>query len=271
MLIAQLSDLHLAGWGRKTLGIVPMAENLARCVDHINHLTLAPDLVLVTGDLTHNGQRDEMERAASILARLHPPFYVLPGNHDDRAAMLSVFGHATCPVNSETFVNYVIEGYDLRLIGLNSTVPDGPGGEISPEQAAWLDKRLAEGPLQPTLLFMHHPPVKFGVIETDIDGFVGAERLGDVLERHPQVQRILAGHTHLSSLTQWRNVVVSTAPSMGMRLFLDLTLTLPSAFVLDDPAYQLHYWTPDQRLITHTVQVTAQEDLHSFTEAVIDD
>ena len=266
MLIAQISDLHLAAPGHKTLGIAPMAENLARCNAHINHLSLLPDLVLVTGDLTHNGRSEEMAWAADLLSVLRPPFYVIPGNHDNRTTLLAAFGARACPAVSEAFINYVIESDDLRLIGLDSTLPDASGGEISPEQARWLDERLCEKPDQPTLLFMHHPPVKFGVIETDVDGFDGAERLAAVLEKHPQVQRILAGHIHLSSLSQWRSVVVSTAPSMGMRLFLDLTMELPSAFIPDDPGYHLHYWTPDRRLITHTVQVSVHEGLHSFTE-----
>ena len=110
---------------------------------------------------------------------------------------------------------------------------------------------------------MHHPPVRFGVIETDVDGFIGAERLGDILDRHSNIAQILAGHIHLSSFSQWRGVAVSTAPSMGMRLFLDLTLGR-SAFILDAPAYHLHLWTPEHRLITHTVRVLESENLHPF-------
>jgi hypothetical protein len=52
---------------------------------------------------------------------------------------------------------------------------------------------------------------------------------------------------------------------MGMRLFLDLTLGR-SAFILDAPAYHLHLWTPEQRLITHTVRVLESETLHPFEE-----
>jgi 3',5'-cyclic AMP phosphodiesterase CpdA len=263
MLIAQISDAHIEGWGKKTFGVAPMAENLARCVRHINALDPQPDLVLVTGDITNNGLSEEAERAAGLLAGLRPPFYVIPGNHDDRSIVTAVFDQETCPTESEQFVNYVIEDYDVRLITVDSTIPGAPGGEICPARAAWLDERLSEDEERPTLIFMHHPPVAFGVIETDIDGFIGADRLGDVIEKHDNVVRILAGHIHLSSFSQWRGVAVSTAPSMGMRLFLDLTLGR-SAFILDAPAYHLHLWTPGQRLITHTVRVLESETLHPF-------
>ena len=264
MLIAQISDTHIAGWGRKTFGVAPMAENLAKCVEHINSLNLQPDLVIVTGDIANSGLREETERAGSILRELHPPFYVIPGNHDDRTTLIDVFGHDACPAESDEFVNYVIEGYELRLIAVDSTVPGAPGGEICERRAAWLDERLSEAREQRTVIFMHHPPVLFGVPETDVDGFEGRERFGDVVERHPQVERILAGHIHLAAMTRWRDVVVSTAPSVGMRLTLDLGAKRPSEFILDEPSYQLHYWTPDGNLVTYTIRARKKERSYPF-------
>ncbi len=255
MLIAQISDPHIAGWGKKTFGVAPMAENLAECVEHINRLEMQPDLVLVTGDIANNGLEEEMERAADILHGLQPPFYVIPGNHDDRATMVRVFGPDSCPTESEEFIQYVIESQDLRLIAVDSTKPGAPGGEICERRATWLDQRLSEGRDRPTVIFMHHPPVRFGVPETDLDGFEGREKIGEVIEKHPQVERILAGHIHLSALTRWRGTVVSTAPSVGMRLTLYLGSQKPSRFFLDEPSYQLHYWTPERRLVTYTVRV----------------
>ena len=41
-----------------------------------------PDVVVVSGDLTHRGRRDEHEAAARYLRALGPPLLVVPGNHD---------------------------------------------------------------------------------------------------------------------------------------------------------------------------------------------
>ena len=43
---------------------------------------LAPDLLVVTGDLTHRGRRDQHDRAAAQLRSLGPPVVAVPGNHD---------------------------------------------------------------------------------------------------------------------------------------------------------------------------------------------
>ena len=53
---------------------------------------------------------------------------------------------------------------------------------------------------------------------------------------------------------------------MGMQLALDLTLERESEFFLEAPAYQLHYWTPDKNLITHTVFVKSVDGPYLFEE-----
>lgn len=264
MIVAQISDTHIAAGNKKTFGVAPMAENLIRCVSHINALKPNPDLLLLTGDITNDGALEEAQRAATILAQVKIPYYIVPGNHDDREVLNSVFGHQVCPLNADGFMQYEINGYDLRLIAMDSLSLMAPGGEICPKRLAWLEERLAQSDKRPVMIFLHHPPAKFSVPETDIDGFIGADQLGDLLMKHDQVERIICGHIHLPALTSWKNILVSTAPSIGMRLTIDLTLEKDSQFIIEDPSYHLHYWTPDKTLITHTM-VVAEEKEYPFS------
>jgi len=266
MLIAHISDSHIADPGMMAYGVAPTAENLARCVSHINHLNPKPSLVLVTGDITYSGKVTEAKRAAHLLNKLCCPFYIVPGNHDIRSALWSVFSEVGCPAADHELLNYVIEDYDIRLIGMDTICVDKPGGEICQRRAQWLTDRLSEKREQPTLIFMHHPPVKLGVLETDEDGFIGADCFGDIVEKHPNILSILCGHIHLECHVCWRGTVVSTAPSMGLQLGLDLSLTRPSEFFLESPGYQLHYFTPDQNLVTHTIFVKEMDGPYPFKE-----
>jgi Icc-related predicted phosphoesterase len=220
----------------------------------------------VTGDITYSGLLEEAEQAASLLAQLRYPFYVIPGNHDDRSSLWTVFGGEACPAMDNGFINYVIEGYPIRFIGMDSTVPGEPGGEICAIRGAWLEERLAEGAEEPTVIFIHHPPLKCGVLETDEDGFAGADKFGDIVEKYPNIKSILCGHIHLQAHAGWQGTVVSTAPSMGIPLVLDLTLEQPSQFTLDVPGYQLHYWSPDKNLVSHTIYVRETEGPYLFEE-----
>lgn len=264
MLIAQISDLHIVEKGHKTLGVAPMDEKLNHCIAHINQFQPAPDLVLVTGDVTNNFTLLEAEYAAQLLNQLQCPYYVIPGNHDKREHLLEVFGKKSCPDNLDGTINYVLEDHPVRLIGVDSTMPKTVGGHMCAQRLQWLDTQLAKEPHKPTIIFMHHPPIKTGVLETNFDGFVGADELGKIIVKYSNVERIICGHIHLPTHTKWNGTIVSTAPSMGMRLGLDLTMTKPSEFYLDAPGYQLHHLTEYGDLVTHTVYVNASEGPFSF-------
>lgn len=264
MLIAHISDSHIAGWGKKAYNIAPTADNLALCVRHINRLNPQPDLVLVTGDITYQGLPEEAQQAATILRQLDCPFFIVPGNHDDPATLLEEFRQEHCPTENHNFINYVIDGYDIRLIGMDSTLKNAAGGKIDAAGRKWLEARLSEEREQPTVLFMHHPPVKCGVLETDEDGFACTDALGVIVGKYPNIERILCGHIHLQTHVGWCGTVVSTAPSMGLQLGLDLTLTRPSEFYLESPGYQLHYYHPEKRLISYTIYVKDRNGPYLF-------
>ena len=264
MLFAQISDLHLAAPGEKTYGIAPMAENLTLCIDHINGLNPAPELVLVTGDIANDATQEQTQRAADLLANLNAPYYVIPGNHDDRDVLWSVFGGAAIPERSGQFQNYVIDRPQLRLIGLDSVKAGEPGGEICETRLAWLADRFAEEPAKPTAIFMHHPPCKFGIVETDQYGFDGAEGLAQLIGEQENIICVFSGHIHLIATSSWAGTVVNTAPSMGMQLALDLTMKKPSAFIVEAPAYQLHKLRDGMNIITHNVTVKDVDGPHLF-------
>ena len=247
MRIAHISDLHISATG-KTFGVAPMAENLAKVVAHINGLN--PDLVLVTGDIANNAERAETGRAADILAKLDAPFFLTPGNHDDRNILKTAFSQAVIPTTESKHLSYAVDVGHMRIISLDSSDPDAPNGRICPARAAWLDAQLLLSS-KPTLIFMHHPPMKCAVEETDRPALEGADLMGDVVERHPQIQRILCGHIHLMVQATWRGCHVCSAPSMGMRLNWTPNQLTTSRFLLSPPAYLWHMLNEDGAFITH--------------------
>ncbi len=268
MLVAHISDTHIVAKGRKTFGFVPMADYLTACVAHINGLSMRPDVVLVTGDITNTGDAAEVRLAADILRDLCCPFYVIPGNHDIRETLWSEFGGAACPERDGPFLSFVVEGFPLRLIALDSTIPGAAGGEICERRANWLSARLAEAPDTPTVIFLHHPPIRCGVPESDQDGFAGADRLAEIVARHSAIERILCGHIHLHTHARLAGTIVTSAPSIGMQLALDLTQARESEFIMDAPAYLLHHYTAGGVLVTHPVRVAGTLPTYPFADGV---
>lgn len=86
--IAVLTDLHVGG--TTDLGFQnPFLASDARAtvgptIDAVNRE--APDLVLVTGDLTQNATEGEVAEVRMYLDRLTAPYIVCPGNHDSETA-----------------------------------------------------------------------------------------------------------------------------------------------------------------------------------------
>ena len=265
MLLAQISDTHIAPSGRRTYGFVPMAENLQKCVAHINARPLRPDLVVLSGDVTNDFSRNEALRAKSILDGLDMPYVVIPGNHDDRDVLYDVFAGPACPGRVAGFICYTLDLGPLRLVALDSTRKGAAGGELCKTRRDWLEAQLAEND-KPVILALHHPPLACGVPESDEDGFLGAGELGEIVARHPDIERILCGHIHLHTHARWNGTVVTTAPSMGMPLDLDLTQAHPSRFLIDAPAYLLHHWTGAGDLITHHVRVETLDGPYDFVD-----
>jgi len=261
MKIAQISDLHMVAEG-KTLGIADAAGKLEKVVARLNELV--PDVVLVSGDIAQMGSVEESVRAADILAKLDSPFLLTPGNHDTREALQQAFPHATLPAQKAGHLSFVYEAETLRIIALDSSDPDARHGRICPARAAWLDAALAvDG--KPALIFMHHPPVKFGVEESDNPPMEGADLLAEVVARHPQIMRILCGHIHLMAQAQWQGRLVMTAPSISMRLSWNPAKMQTSRFYNSPPAFLWHMHNSDGILLTHEFTLDGPEGPYEFS------
>jgi len=249
MLIAQISDLHFLPKGTLAFGRIDVAGCLERAIDHLNALEPAADAVLITGDLTNDGDGAVWAELMGALGRLAVPIYPLPGNHDDRELMRSAF------VDRELFpaagsLCFAVDLGPVRLIGLDSLIPGDPAGRLGPEQLAWLDARLCEAPQIPTLVALHHPPFRTGIDHMDAMMLEDGEALAAVIGRHRQVERVLCGHVHRSVQCRFAGTLAQIAP--GTAHAVQLTLAgAPPRWVMEPPGLLLHEWRGGRGLLSH--------------------
>src|SRR5919199_4407790 len=114
--IAQISDLHCGG---------PhfLPNLLDRAINEVNDL--APDIVVVSGDLTTFGFKEEYAQAKSYLDRLEcPNVVVIPGNHDSRNVGYVHFEQLFGDRNS------VLRLGGVTVVAVDSTQPDLDEGQI---------------------------------------------------------------------------------------------------------------------------------------------
>ena len=251
MLIAQITDLHISTPDSVNDRHFRTAEHLERAVAHLNALTPRPDVTLATGDLVERGEPAEYARLRAILGGLTMPLYLIPGNHDAREPLARAFADAVY-LPREGFLHYTVEGWPVRLIGLDTTVPGDAGGRLCAERLAWLDARLGEAPARPTVVFMHHPPFLTGMRAMDAMGLEGKAELAEVIGRHQQVERVLCGHLHRPITRRFAGTVASTCPATAHQLALELEALPRLSVVMEPPACMLHLWLgPQDGLVSH--------------------
>ena len=201
-------ELHALGRLRRFAGV---EQRIARLVDQV--LSLAPDRVLLSGDLTALGDESELRHARALLQ----PFIaagllvVVPGNHDrytdarGRAFELVFRDLLTSDLpeladaNGYPFVKLVGERH--AVVGLDSTRVKGWShyvvGRLGPGQLRGLARAL-DHPLlrnRTVLLLVHHGPAgpsgRFGWNES---GLLDAPALLRTIRHRPVV--LLHGHSH---------------------------------------------------------------------------
>ena len=228
-LLVQLSDPHV---GADWIDADPLAL-LADAVGSVRAMPQQPDAVLVSGDLSDHGADAECEAARETLATLDLPIHVLPGNHDLREPMRRCFelpGHADEPIQ------YAVDLGPLRLVVLDTTIPGEDAGALDDERLRWLDAALGQEPDALTVIAMHHPPLVSGVPALDRIALARPDQqaLGEVVERHPQVERFVAGHVHRVMAGQLAGRAVLTVPSTYVQTQLDFSLQ--QIELADEPA-----------------------------------
>jgi len=95
MKLVQISDTHIDEPGTLVYGHFDTTRALEATVKVINAMDPGPDLVLHTGDIASHGSVPRYEAFKTITDELTAPLALIPGNHDDRDALRSVFGR--CP------------------------------------------------------------------------------------------------------------------------------------------------------------------------------
>lgn len=248
--IAHLSDPHIT---TGALAAEP-STGLHRALSRVLALRPRPTHVVITGDLADHGSPAAYTALREILDRFPLPLHLAVGNHDDREALRTVFG-GTDHLGEDADTHYLVEHPEVTIAVLDSLVPGSPGGKLGAHQFTWLDAALARRPDLPAFVCLHHPPAPVGIPFLDGMGLADGPALEEVIARHPNVVRVLAGHVHRPTSSAFGNSVLTTAPSTYRQSDLCMDEESPMGYVHEPTGFLLHQRT-DRGWVTHTVQVS---------------
>jgi len=190
--IVQITDTHLC------IDKPQRMNDLENCVRAINSLDVPADLVVHTGDITHNGLAQEYHSARELLDQLDAPYFVMPGNRDKRAPLLEAFGDTRYRLPSKGWVQYAVEDYAVRLIMVDTVSELTNKGQLCDERLAHLEKMLVTDSTKPAALFLHHTPYEATGIPDpyQYENWNDVERLTELLSQHKNICGLYCGHVH---------------------------------------------------------------------------
>lgn len=246
--VIQITDTHLFAEPGGCLHGVDTRARLAEVVVSIR--AEHPDLVLATGDLAQDESTAAYRSFADALRRIPAPVFTVPGNHDDPDNMRAGFAGTSVQANG------VCDLGGWRIVLLNSAVAGKTAGELSEAELERLDDLLASFTGKAALVCLHHPPVAIGSHWLDTIGLENAARFFAVIDRHPSVRAVLAGHVHHATEMRRGAVRYFTTPSTAIQY---LPASPPPMVDGALPGYRRLTLYPDGRLET-TVQRVATEN-----------
>jgi 3',5'-cyclic AMP phosphodiesterase CpdA len=188
--LVHLSDLHFGKVDDQLLE--PLRDLVHR---------IAPDVVVVSGDLTQRAKSEQFEQAKAWLDTLPGPQIIVPGNHD--ISLYNVFRRFLQPLTR--YKRYITDDLDpiyvdeeIAVLGVNTarslTFKDG---RVNKEQVASIKAQL-EGldPKITRIIVTHHP---FDLpVTSDDDDLVDRAPMAMQAFADCGVDLLLSGHMHTS-------------------------------------------------------------------------
>jgi Icc protein len=196
--IAHISDPHVG-----SPFFVPNLMN--RVIVELNELD--PDAVILTGDLTNEGYRQEYKNCLAYLSRIKAPVHTIPGNHDARNVGYLHFEELV----GERYWSRDIRG--VRVVGTDSSEPDLTEGQIGRERYDWIRQQFS-GAADLKIFALHHHllPVPGTGRERSI-----VNDAGDLLELliDTGVNIVLSGHKHVPYVWRLENLYIANAGTVA--------------------------------------------------------
>jgi len=240
LVIAQLSDLHCGS---------PYfdADLLRTAVSEI--IGMAPDFVIVGGDLTAEGYANEFRMAHQFLEPLFEAglaTLVIPGNHDSKNVgylhFRDTFGPGDTDSSKGDRVVQLAAGQppiSVRVVAIDSSKPDLAEGEVGRERYAWIREQFGGEPVDYRTFVLHHHLVP-------VPG-TGRERntvwdAGDVIALLAEAgcDLVLAGHKHVPHVWLLNGILLVNSGTVSSYRLRGYTR----------PSYNVIEVTPDRVRVT---------------------
>jgi len=195
--LLQISDPH---FGTEQIPVMDALQQL--------HTQLAPDVVVVSGDITQRGRRSQFGAARKFFTQLNARvLLVVPGNHDIPLfnivlRMLAPYANYASAFGDDMQPEFVSD--DLLVVCVNTTrARRRKNGEVSAGQIDYVAQRLASANRAQLRVVVTHQPVHV-VTDSDRTNLLRGHEAALSTWAEAGADIVLGGHIHLPYVSELR-------------------------------------------------------------------
>lgn len=208
--LIQITDMHIFDEADGRLGGVKTRESLQRVLDVIARDHADADLLVLTGDNTHESTTEAYRVLKQMVSKTGLSYTFLPGNHDYEEPMM------TLAIDGEQESDKWLVMGNWNILLLDSHEEAKVNGVLSADELSFAEQILknASGPV---IAFLHHPLLPVGCDWLDRQRVANADALFDIMARHGNVKAVINGHVHQDWSGEHRGIKLYSTPSTCMQ------------------------------------------------------
>lgn len=220
--IVQITDTHLTpenALAANNQKIDPYLK-LASIFTDISQMIIKPDLIVITGDLIHEGKAKDYERLSRWITeqkeQLQIPIQVILGNHDRTKAFFE--GYLKQSEQKKYYYSMSTDEYDFYF--LDSKFYNYEQGYLGQEQLDWLKSNLDKNQNKHAILFLHHPVDGPAIHHMRYSILQETDELLSVIS-NSSVQAVFSGHIHFETSFTKNGILMHSTDSSAYHINCD--------------------------------------------------
>lgn len=209
--ILQLTDLHLFADPQGLFNGINTRDSFIQVLNHVQQHYGSPDVIVLTGDLAHDGEPATYQFIANALKIFAAPVYCVLGNHDHRDNAYQIY-----PLEPISNDEHCLLG-DWQIILLDSNhqpMPNNYQGEVSEADLLRIAELIAKHPNKWTLIAMHHNLLEHHDRGVPIE-VRNHQQVMQHFEQLPTIKLVLSGHIHQEFVIVQNGICYLSTPATG--------------------------------------------------------
>jgi Icc protein len=207
--LLQLTDLHLFAEPCGLFNGINSRDSFLAILRHVKEHYRKPDVIMLTGDLAHDGKPQTYQYISEALEELSAPVYFVLGNHDNPCNAHQVYPRS--PVHTDQHL--LLDHWQIIMLDSNhNSRRDSYEGEVSESELRRLAELSQRHSGRPTLIALHHnlPTHDDRGVVVEVRNY---QQVMQHIEKFPNIKAVISGHIHQEFLIVKQGICYLSTPS----------------------------------------------------------